>query len=71
MRYEGWWIVHTTVRGWTAPPLPRDMPMWQGAVLVGLAVSLAFPLAGLTLITVLALDVLVLQRLPALRRLVS
>src|SRR6056297_3106017 len=54
-----------------APPLPRDMPMWQGAVLVGLALSLAFPLAGLTLITVLALDVLVLQRLPALRRLVS
>lgn len=40
-------------------------------MLVGLAVSLAFPLAGLTLITVLALDVLVLQRLPALRRLVS
>jgi uncharacterized iron-regulated membrane protein len=54
-----------------APPVPRDMPMWQGAVLVGLAVSLAFPLAGLTLIAVLALDVLVLQRLPALRRLVS
>lgn len=54
-----------------APPLPRDMPMWQGAVLVGIAVSLAFPMAGLTLITVLALDALVLSRLPMLRRLVN
>ncbi|MFU8777639.1 MAG: PepSY-associated TM helix domain-containing protein, partial [Roseovarius sp.] len=54
-----------------APPLPRDLPMWQGAVLVGLAVLLAFPLAGVTLVAVLALDVLVLSRLPMLRRLVS
>jgi uncharacterized iron-regulated membrane protein len=54
-----------------APPLPRNMPMWQGAVLAGLVVSVAFPMAGLTLITVLALDALLLQRLPVLRRLVN
>jgi len=54
-----------------APPLPRDLPMWQGAALVGLAVSLTFPLAGLTLVAVLALDLLVLRHLPGLRRALS
>ena len=54
-----------------APPLPRDMPLWQGAVLVGLIVSLAFPMAGLTLIVVLALDQLVLSRIPAVKRALS
>lgn len=51
-----------------APPMPRDMPLWQGAALVGLAVSLAFPMAGFALLIVLALDTLILSRLPALRR---
>lgn len=54
-----------------APPLPRDMPLWQGAMLVALAVSLAFPMAGITLLAVLALDVLILQRIPALKRALS
>ncbi|MEM8959552.1 MAG: PepSY domain-containing protein [Pseudomonadota bacterium] len=51
-----------------APPMPRDMPLWQGAMLVGLAVSLAFPMAGIAILTVLVLDYLVLSRVPALRR---
>lgn len=55
----------------SAPPMPKDMPLWQGAVLVGLAVSMAFPLAGLTLIAVLCLDLLVLSRAPRLRRLLT
>jgi len=54
-----------------APPLPRDMPLWQGAMLVALLVSLAFPMAGLTLIVVLALDQLVLSRIPAVKRALS
>ena len=54
-----------------APPMPREMPVWQGAALVGLAVSLAFPLAGITLIVVLALDTLILSRLPGLRRVLT
>jgi uncharacterized iron-regulated membrane protein len=54
-----------------APPMPRDMPLWQGAVLVGLAVSLAFPMAGIALLSIIALDVLVLRRLPALKRALS
>lgn len=51
-----------------APPMPRDMPLWQGAVLVGLAVSLAFPMAGIAILTVLVLDYVLLSRVPALRR---
>lgn len=53
------------------PPMPRDMPLWQGAVLVGLFVSMAFPLAGLTLLVVLTLDTLILSRLPAVRRVLA
>ena len=45
--------------------------MWKGAVLAGLLVSLAFPLVGLTLLAVLALDLLVLSRLPMLKRALS
>lgn len=54
-----------------APPLPTDMPLWQGAVAVGLVVSLAFPMAGLTLAAVLLFDWLLLSRLPLLKRIVS
>lgn len=50
-----------------APPMPRDMPLWKGAIAVGLVIGLAFPLAGLTFATVLALDWLVLSRVPALK----
>lgn len=54
-----------------APPLPEAVPMWKGAVLVALLLSMAFPLLGLTILAVLAVDVLVLANLPALRRLVN
>lgn len=45
-----------------APPMPKDMPLWQGGGLVGLAVSMALPLAGLTL-----WDTLLLSRVPKLK----
>lgn len=54
-----------------APPMPKDMPLWQGAVLVGLAVSMAFPLAGLTLLAVLTLDALILSRVPKLKQMLT
>ena len=67
-----WWMRRPARAGrLVAPPLPRNMPLWQGAVLIGLALSLAFPLAGLTLITVLALDLLILSRIPVLKRAIS
>ncbi|ODN72290.1 PepSY-associated TM helix domain-containing protein [Methylobrevis pamukkalensis] len=51
-----------------APPVPDSLPMWKGAMALMLAVSMLFPLTGLTLIAVLALDVLVIARLPGLRQ---
>lgn len=54
-----------------APPFPRELPLWQGAVLVGLGVSMAFPMAGIALLTVLALDVFILSKLPQLRRVLT
>ncbi|SNR87213.1 PepSY-associated TM helix domain-containing protein [Puniceibacterium sediminis] len=48
-----------------APPAPRQMPHWKGATAVALALSLAFPMAGLAIAAVLLLDVLVLSRFGA------
>lgn len=63
-----WWKRRPAQAGrLAAPPMPKELPLWQGAVLVGLAISMAFPLAGLALLTVLALDTLILSRLPGLR----
>lgn len=50
------------------PPMPQDMPLWKGAVALGLALSFAFPMAGLTLLTILLLEWVVLSRIPALKR---
>lgn len=54
-----------------APPVPADLPFWKGALLVGLFCALAFPLVGVTLLVVLALDVLLLSNLPVLKRALS
>jgi uncharacterized iron-regulated membrane protein len=54
-----------------APPVPADVPMAKGGVLIALALSLGFPMLGLTLLVVLAIDILVLSQIPALRRLLS
>lgn len=63
-----WWKRRPAKAGrLSAPPMPRELPMWRGAVLVGLAICMAFPMAGLALLTVLAVDLLILSRVPALR----
>ncbi|UWQ33225.1 PepSY domain-containing protein [Leisingera sp. M527] len=54
-----------------APPEPAEMPFWKGAALIAVLVSLAFPLTGLLLLAVLAIDVLLLGNLPVLKRAVS
>lgn len=54
-----------------APPRPDDIPYAKGALLITLALSLAFPMLGLTLLAVILLDVLVLSALPPLKRLIS
>ncbi|WP_299505023.1 PepSY domain-containing protein [uncultured Roseobacter sp.] len=63
-----WWKRRPARAGrLAAPPMPKEMPVWQGAVLVGLGVSMAFPMAGLALLTTLAVDMFVLSKLPKLR----
>jgi uncharacterized iron-regulated membrane protein len=54
-----------------APPAPRDLGIWKGAVAVGLVLAVAFPLAGMAILAALILDFVVLARLPAVKRLVS
>ncbi len=54
-----------------APPVPVDVPLAKGVLLIALALSLAFPVLGLTLLAVLVLDMVILSPLPALKRLVS
>lgn len=51
-----------------APVAPLNLPHWKGAVVVMLAVSMAFPLTGITLVAVLGLDLLVTRMLPGLRQ---
>jgi uncharacterized iron-regulated membrane protein len=54
-----------------APPVPADVPLVKGVVLIALVLSLAFPVLGLTLLAVLAFDLLILSPIPALKRLLS
>ncbi len=64
-----WWKRRPAGRsGLVPPPMPADMPLWKGAMAVGLVISLAFPMAGITLAVVMLLDVLILSRVPALKR---
>ena len=47
------------------------IPYDKGALLVTLALSLAFPMLGLVLLGVMVLDLVVLVAVPPLKRLVS
>src|SRR5712691_5716734 len=47
-----------------APPMPRNFPLWRRAVAIIAVLSLVFPLVGLSLVVVLILDFLVIQRVP-------
>lgn len=65
-----WWLRRpkgSTLRIF-APKTPEDLPHWRGAMILMLFVSLAFPLVGITLLTVLALDYLIVKRVPVLKR---
>ncbi|MHA7774524.1 PepSY-associated TM helix domain-containing protein [Roseibium sp. M-1] len=65
-----WWLRRPkgSVLRVFAPKAPEDLPHWRGAMILMLALSLIFPLVGITLLTVLALDFLIVKRVPALRR---
>ena len=54
-----------------APPMPAELPLWKGAVLIGLFTAMAFPLVGLTLLAVLVIDLLLVSNIPAVKRAIS
>lgn len=64
-----WWRRRPAGAGrLVAPPRPSGLPMWQGVTAAALLVSIAFPLTGLALLAVLTVDMLVVQKVPRLRR---
>ncbi|WP_417241499.1 PepSY-associated TM helix domain-containing protein [Celeribacter sp.] len=64
-----WWKRRPAKTLRLAPPaMPHDMPLWKGAVVIGLALSFALPMAGFALLVVLVAEWLILSRIPALKR---
>ncbi len=58
-----WWKRRLVSAGrLVAPPMPVNMPRWRGATLTGLAISLFFAMAGITLLGVMVIDYLLLSR---------
>jgi uncharacterized iron-regulated membrane protein len=51
--------------------MPRDLPLWKGAVAIIVLLGLLFPLVGVSLLAVLLLDYLVLSRVPLLKKLLD
>jgi uncharacterized iron-regulated membrane protein len=66
-----WWKRRPAGSRLGAPPRPADIPYAKGAILITLALSLAFPMLGLTLLAVMVLDLVLLTAVPPLKRLVS
>ncbi|WP_170553352.1 PepSY-associated TM helix domain-containing protein [Ruegeria atlantica] len=54
-----------------APPMPAEMPLWKGAVVIGLFTAMAFPLVGLTLLAVLVFDLLLISNIPVMKKALS
>lgn len=64
-----WWIRRpsNTFR-LSPPPLADNFPLWKGAVTIGIIISLLFPMAGAALIMAIILDMMVLNRISALKQ---
>lgn len=54
-----------------APAMPRNLPLWKGAVAIIVVMGILFPLMGISLLVVLALDYLLIARIPRLQRVFS
>jgi uncharacterized iron-regulated membrane protein len=67
-----WWLRRPAKAArLVAPPMPADLPMTGWVIFTLLLLSLAVPVLGITLIGVMALDLIVLSSAPALKRLLS
>ncbi|MDT7920721.1 MAG: PepSY domain-containing protein [Meiothermus sp.] len=62
-----WWLRRPAgIFRLAAPPLPKNLPLWKGAVALIVIKGILFPAAGATLLLVMALDYLIVRRIPAL-----
>jgi uncharacterized iron-regulated membrane protein len=62
-----WWRRPSRVWRLAAPPLPHGMPPPRAAIATAVVIGLTFPLVGVTFVALGLLDVLIVQRIPALR----
>ena len=65
-----WWIRRPQGR-FGVPPLRHDLPRWKTAIVIMCLLGAAFPLVGVSLLLIWALDWLLLSRLAGLRPLAS
>lgn len=65
-----WWKRRPEKSGFklVPPPIPSKLPHWHNAMILMLALSLFFPLVGITLVCVLLLDMFILSRIPILKK---
>ncbi len=61
-----WWIRRPSGK-LGAPPMPKNFPVWKTATALMILLGILFPLTGLTLLGVLAIDYLIIQRVPVLQ----
>ncbi len=63
-----WWLRRPAgVARVVAPPAPKNMPLWKGAVIVLVVLGVAFPLAGAAMLGAVLLDFLLLSRIKPLK----
>jgi uncharacterized iron-regulated membrane protein len=67
-----WWQRRPKGASWLgAPAMPTHVQGWKVPLAIVAVLGIAFPLVGLSLVTVLLLDYFVLARIPALKRIFS
>lgn len=67
-----WWIRRPKEAGFIgAPALPPHIQQWKIPLAIVAVLGIAFPLVGLSLVTVLLLDYFLLSRIPLLKRIFS
>lgn len=65
-----WWM-RRPKSSWnfSAPPVPKHIvPLTKGLMIIVLGLSFAFPLVGITLLSILFIDFLILSRIPLLKQ---
>ncbi len=61
-----WWLRRPR-SAWrlVAPPMPANQPLWRGAMIIGLVLAVAFPLAGAALLGAFVIDRALIAFAPA------